>query len=91
MPLRTRPELDPATAQLVEHINTAIREATLLLRTLSEQRTVIFRQLRAEGWKVTELAELAGISPQRMSKILDPQGHAGRRVGVAVTPWDGWV
>lgn len=94
-----RPILSPERQEQIDNLNTAIAEATALVRTLSDQRTRIFRQLRDEGWKLRWLADLAGITPQRMSKILNPEvtprgGGMERRQQRdrrKAQPWDGWV
>lgn len=82
MPHRRRPPLDPEIEALIEEVNANIRQCAARLRELSEQREAIFRGLRAQGWKIHHLAQLAGISPQRMSKILLTHPRKAR--------FDGW-
>ena len=81
MPHRKRPDLDPATEALITEINTAIATTAAALQALSKQRLAIFRDLRGKGWKISHLAQLAEISPQRMSKILSAKPSK---------PLDGW-
>ena len=99
MPHRKKPDLTDERAQEIAQVIETCHKAAEMLQAACEARNSLFRQLRKEGWKVKHLAELAGVTPQRMSKILDPEvtprgGGAPPRVSRMVRdsqPWDGWV
>jgi anti-sigma factor RsiW len=89
--------LSPERAERIEQALQACRDTAERLQQLSEQRTRLFRELHAEGWKVKDLAEIAGVTPQRMSKVLNPivtprgRAVAPRASRLRVSPYDAWL
>jgi DNA-directed RNA polymerase specialized sigma24 family protein len=70
------PKLPPAETELIESARSASQEAAHAAERASKLSRQAVERLRSEGLTVRDVGRLLGVSPQRVSQLLNAQPHA---------------
>lgn len=65
------PKPTPAQERHIIAVCQRVHTTAMAYQTALDDRANLMRKLRADGWTIIDLAMLAGISHQRMSKVVD--------------------
>ena len=80
-------ELTPEREALIKEVLSECKKTAAKLTELRERRNTLFREMYEEGWSIAALAKIAGVSPQRMSKVINPPAPKGRPARRRMDDW----